>query len=311
MTLSQITPHAKKQVISATHFAASQRVHFLIFDALPIALLLILPLLVPVSQALWQSWLIAATMWFIVGGVGISVGFHRHFSHRSFTATPAVRLILGIAGCMAAQGSVIYWVALHRMHHTYSDQPGDPHSPHASANGKNHFLTAFAQGHMGWSLRHDVPKPSRYAKELLADPIAQWVSKYYYAWIFLGLAIPTCAGWLWLSNQIGSMNALLAGLFWGGIFRLAVGHHIIWAINSLCHCVGSRPHTTNDQSTNIACLSVISFGESWHNNHHRDPTSAKFGSHWKQPDIGWWVICLITKMGLARPRTPTGDSISR
>lgn len=241
-------------------------------------------------------------MWFLVGGIGVSVGFHRHFSHRSFSAHPSLRYLMAVAGSMAAQGSPVYWVALHRMHHTYSDISGDPHSPHAEANGKKDKLSAFIQGHMGWALQHDVPMPSRYARDLQADAVVQRVSKYYALWVLAGLALPALIAVLWLSKDIGLEASAILGLYWGGILRLALGHHIIWSINSVCHLFGSKSHATPDKSTNVWWLSLISWGESWHNNHHHAPTSARFGVGYRQPDIGWWFISLLCKLRVARVR---------
>jgi stearoyl-CoA desaturase (delta-9 desaturase) len=209
---------------------------------------------------------------------------------------------MGIAGCMAGQGSIIYWVALHRMHHTYSDREGDPHSPHTSSNQKPTNISGFFQGHMGWVTRHDVPMPSRFAKELLADSLVQTLSKYYFLWVAFGLALPALLGMFWLGDALGNAQAGVLGLYWGGLFRLAIGHHIIWSINSVCHWMGQRPHRTNDHSTNVAWLALPSFGESWHNNHHSDPTNAKFGQAWWQIDLGWWVIAALQRLSLVSVR---------
>lgn len=159
------------------------------------------------------------------------------------------------------------------------------------------------QGHMGWVLKHDVPMPSRYAQDLQTDAIVQAVSKYYGVWVMAGLLLPTLISIAWLSKEIGWEAAAVLGLYWGGIVRLALGHHIIWAINSACHVFGARAHNTPDHSTNVWWLSLVSWGESWHNNHHHAPTSARFGESWKQPDMGWMAIWLLERCGLARMRT--------
>jgi stearoyl-CoA desaturase (delta-9 desaturase) len=286
----------------AERFVRLQRMHFFMCDALPMLLAICLPLWVDRSLFMWQGIAIGIGMWFLVGGVGISVGFHRHFSHRAFSAHHFIRFMMGVCGCMAAQGSPIYWVALHRMHHTHSDRLADPHSPQTQANQKTTPFRGFMQGHMGWVIRHDVPMPSRYARELMADPLVKTVSKHYLLWVGLGLALPTALGAFCLSTDLGMAHASLLGLYWGGLCRLAIGHHLIWSINSVCHWAGQRPHATGDRSTNVAWLALPTFGESWHNNHHSAPTHAKFAKQWWQIDLGWWVIACWQKLSLVTVR---------
>jgi stearoyl-CoA desaturase (Delta-9 desaturase) len=231
-------------------------------------------------------------MWFLVGGVGVSVGLHRHFSHRAFVAKPSLRAAMAMLGCMAGQGTVSYWVALHRSHHTHSDRPGNLHSPVPAAHDTSNRWLAFLQGHIGWVWRHDVPSPIRYAADLIRDPLVVRIDRFY-NWIVLsGIALPGLAGIaIW-----GGFNGFLIGAYWGG---LAFGHHIIWAINSLCHFSGNRPYDTGDQSSNVGWLSILSFGESWHNNHHQYPTSARFKHHWWQSDSGWAFIRLAKRLNFA------------
>ncbi len=303
----------------ARTFAHAQRRHFAGAVLLPTLLMLGLPLLPGV--ALWHSplWALALGlgMWFLVGGVGVSVGLHRHFSHRAFEARPALRAVLGVLGAMAAQGHVVYWVALHRMHHAASDQPGDPHSPQprawaqapqrGPADGGRRSVAAwraFWRGHIGWVWRHDVPKPQRYARELLADPLARRLVQHYGACVALGVLLPAAVGALVLGAHHGVWAGALFGAYWGGVVRIALGHHVIWAINSWCHTGGRRVHNTAEHSGNVAALAFISWGESWHNHHHARPTSARFGQGWRQPDMGWWVVCGFVALGWARLRGP-------
>lgn len=291
-------------VMPAAPFLPAQRRHFLLSVALPTAAMLALPWLLPVwpdaHSAAWAAALLLG-MWFLVGGIGVSVGLHRHFSHRSFEAVPALRLLLGVLGAMAAQGSVVYWVSLHRMHHAASDRPGDSHSPRDAAwPGASRWRAAW-QGHIGWVLGHDVPKPTRYARELIGDPQARLLGRLYPWCVAAGLVLPA----LLAGAALGGWQALLFGAYWGGIVRIALGHHIIWAINSWCHLAGRRPHDTADSSTNVAWLSLLSWGESWHNNHHAQPTQAQFGRNWREPDIGWWVLRLFVALGWARLRKAT------
>ena len=182
----------------AAPFLPAQRRHFLLSVALPTLALVTLPWLLPVwpdaNRAPWAAALLLG-MWFLVGGIGVSVGLHRHFSHRSFEAVPALRLALGALGAMAAQGPVVYWVSLHRMHHAASDRPGDPHSPRSNAwPGASRWRAAW-QGHIGWVLGHDVPKPTRYARELIGDPQARLLGRWYPWCVAAGLLLPALVAW--------------------------------------------------------------------------------------------------------------------
>jgi stearoyl-CoA desaturase (Delta-9 desaturase) len=294
-------------VMPKRRFEGAQRWHFVLCDVLPLAVVLLSPWFVMTSVWSGQGALIGCVMWAVVGGLGVSVGLHRHFAHRSFSAVKPVRIAMGIAGSMAAQGSVMYWVALHRMHHSFSDQDGDPHSPHTAKAHNASTTRAFFHGHTGWALSHDVPMPGRYAAELQADHTVRWISHTYMWWVLMGLALPALAGSVWHGAGLSALEGAWVGLFWGGFVRLAVGHQIIWSINSVCHYFGRRPHATTDRSTNVWWLALPSFGESWHNNHHQHPTSARFGHGW-QIDLGWCAIYCLTKLRWATLRAkPTSD----
>jgi len=285
-------------VMPAAPFASAQRRHFAMSVLLPTVAMLVLPWWLPLMQQPGWAAVLLLGMWFLVGGVGVSVGLHRHFSHRSFEAVPALRAVLGVLGSMAAQGPVVYWVSLHRMHHAASDRPGDPHSPRASAWPGHGHWRAFWRGHIGWVLSHDVPRPTRYARELIADPLLRRLNGAYPACVAAGVLLPAAAGWALL----GGWQGLVFGAYWGGLVRIALGHHVIWAINSCCHVWGRRPNATADGSGNVAWLSLLSWGESWHNNHHARPVQARFGQGWQQPDVGWWVIRTFAALGWARVR---------
>ena len=288
---------APRHVMPASRFRRAQRQHFAVGVLLPTALAVLLPWFVPaIRQHAAAGGLLWLVSWTLVGGFGVSVGLHRLFAHHAFSATPACRWLLGILGCMAVQGPVTYWVALHRMHHTYSDAPGDPHSPSPEAwAGTPSRLAAFCQGHIGWVWSHDLPKPQRYARDLQADPAVRWVDRHYPVWVLAGYVLPALAG----GALLRSAEGLWVGLYWGGVLRVALGHHIVWAINSWCHAAGNRPHDTADRSTNVAALALLSFGESWHNNHHHQPTSARFGNGPRQPDPGFLFIRGLQRVGLA------------
>ena len=291
----------------AAAFRRRQRRHFAVSVVLPSAAALALPWLLPLPSNALAATVLGLGMWFLVGGVGVSVGLHRHFAHRSFEAKPALRAVMAALGAMAAQGPALYWVSLHRMHHAASDRPGDPHSPRVSAWPGRGAWAAVWRGHWGWVPSHDVPKATRYARELLADPLLRRSDQRYPLWVALGLLLPAAAGAAWLGPQHGVLAGALFGAYWGGVLRIALGHHVIWAINSWCHLAGRRPHGTPDGSANVAALALISWGESWHNHHHSDPTQARFGRGWREPDIGWWVVRAFIALGWARLRRPPAD----
>jgi stearoyl-CoA desaturase (delta-9 desaturase) len=284
-----------RAVLPAARFRRQQLQHFLLCQAAPMILTVVLPfVLLPGWFAI--EWIaLMLLMWLFVGGFGVSVGLHRHFAHRAFSAPRPARVMMGIAGSMAAQGPVSYWVGIHRRHHTFSDQAGDPHSPHRAANGARTRLSAFVHGHFGWALSHDVPMPSRYSADLIRDSAIAWVDRKYWWLVAAGIIVPGILG----IAIAGGLEGFVLGAYWGGVVRIALGHNVIWSINSLCHCIGRRPHDTPDHSRNFSLLSILSFGESWHNNHHVAPTRAKFAHHWWQFDIGWMVIRMMRALGMA------------
>ncbi|NER25633.1 MAG: acyl-CoA desaturase [Symploca sp. SIO1C2] len=244
-------------------------------------------------------------MWF-VSGIGITVGFHRHFTHHGFKTSTPVRVILTIMGCMAAQGPLIYWVSLHRRHHENSDCEGDPHSPHLEKQSNWKQLRGLWQAHIGWMFNHDFPNPIRYAPDLVRDKTISWVNRYYFIWLLMGLAIPTCIGGVLRGSWDGAFN----GFLWGGLVRLFLTENFIWSINSITHVYGCRLFNTNEQSTNNIWLAIPTLGEAWHNNHHAFPHSAKFGLKWWQVDLGYWVIFTLKAVGLAWDiKVPTAGMI--
>lgn len=246
----------------------------------------------------------AATM------IGIDVGYHRHFAHGAFKTTTPVRIMLAILGSMAFQGPVIWWVATHRRHHQVSDQPGDPHSPHAYDGRRFASLRGFLHAHVGWLFDTACVRPpgwARYAKDLYRDVSIFRIHMSYFSWLLLGLTLPAVLGglltWTWAGVGLGFL--------WGGLVRLFFSSNFSWAINSLCHTYGRRPFPSDhDQSTNNGWLAIPTFGESWHNNHHAFPSSAKFGLRWWQLDPGMWCIRALAMCGLAWDiKSPTARMI--
>ncbi len=229
-------------------------------------------------------------------GLGITVGFHRLFTHRSFKTSPAMRGVFAGLGSMAIEGPVISWVADHRKHHAFSDQPGDPHSPHVDHGvGWRGALRGLAHAHVGWLFIHTQRgNRKRYAPDLLADPVVSFVDRTFVLWALGGNLAAFLLGWL----IGGDLTSGLTGLLWGGAVRLLVLHHATFSINSLCHFFGRKRFATDDESRNLAWLSLITFGEAWHNNHHAFPTSAAHGLGRREVDISAGVIWALEKVGL-------------
>lgn len=264
----------------------------------------VLPILA-LGVVAWQLWssllgwsdLIVFAIMYVSTGLGITVGFHRLFTHRSFKTGKAVRAILAALGSAAIEGPVISWVADHRKHHAYSDKPGDPHSPHVDhGHGLKGALNGLFHAHVGWLFIHtERGLKSRYAPDLLKDPIVSFINRTFLLWVLAGLAVPFLLGWV----IGGSLATALTGLLWGGAVRMLVLHHATYSINSLCHFFGRRRFETDDESRNVWWLSFVTFGEAWHNNHHAFPTSARHGlSRWNF-DPSAWVIWALEKTGLA------------
>jgi stearoyl-CoA desaturase (delta-9 desaturase) len=239
---------------------------------------------------------IALAMYLLTGGLGISVGFHRLFTHRSFEAARAVRFTLAVLGTMAMMGPIIRWVTNHRKHHTYTDEDGDPHSPHLTGHaGLRGAVLGLWHAHVGWIFETDRSPRERYAPDLLADPLISFVDRTSALWVLLGLALPFGAGYA-LSGTVGGA---LTALLWGGPVRIFVVHHMTFAINSLCHFAGRRRFVTDDESRNVGWLAALTFGESWHNNHHAFPTSPFHGLRKRELDFGRLVIIGLERVGLA------------
>jgi stearoyl-CoA desaturase (delta-9 desaturase) len=240
-------------------------------------------------------------------GLGITVGFHRLFTHRSFAAGPGTRAVLAVLGTMAAQGTLYSWVGGHRRHHHFSDRPGDPHSPVAADGSWRERLCGMWHAHVGWMLdAHLTPECLHHIPDLIADRTLARVQRYYLWWVALGLMLPALAGYL----IVGTWQAAVAGLLWGGFVRIAVTDHISFGLNSACHLWGARPFEAQDESRNNAVMAVLAFGEGWHNNHHAFPTSARHGLRWWQIDLSYTLIRLLARCGLAwNIQTPTAAQI--
>jgi stearoyl-CoA desaturase (delta-9 desaturase) len=252
----------------------------------------------------WQVWgdflrwsdVIVFAIMYVFTGLGVTVGFHRLFTHRSFKTSKPLRGAFAVLGSAAIEGPVVSWVADHRKHHTFSDQEGDPHSPHVGhGGGFRGALKGLFHAHVGWLFIHTQRGArKRYARDLLDDPVVSFVDRHFVVWVLGGLAVAFALGWA----IGGSFYAALTGLLWGGAVRMLVVHHVTYSINSLCHFFGRQRFDTGDESRNLFWLAPFSFGESWHNNHHAFPTSAMHGMRAWEIDPSALVIRGLEKLGL-------------
>jgi stearoyl-CoA desaturase (delta-9 desaturase) len=224
----------------------------------------------------WSDLVLLATMYTLVA-LGVTVGYHRMLTHRSFRPHPVVKCVLLILGSMSLEGSALEWAATHVKHHAQADRPGDPHSP----------LEGFFHAHFGWLFHERDADPQVYCRNLVADPLVVFVSRTFLLWVVLSLIIPfAIGGW--------------TGLLWGGLVRIFLTHHVTWSINSVCHTLGKREFETNDQSRNEWIVGLLAFGEGWHNNHHAFPRSAFHGLHWWQFDLSGYLIWTLERLRLAQ-----------
>src|SRR3954468_7094272 len=248
------------------------------------------------NKALHWSDLIVFLLMYVLLSLGVTVGFHRHLTHRAFKAKRWVRGLLAILGSAAIEGPIISWVADHRKHHAFADVEGDPHSPHVDhGHGWSGAMRGLFHAHMGWLFIHTQRgSKERFAPDLIKDPVINWVDRTFIYWAILGLLLPFFLGWI----IGGPALAGLTGLLWGGLVRVFVLHHFTYSINSLCHTFGRREFETSDESRNLALIAIPTLGEAYHNSHHAFPTSATHGLRWWQLDISSLVINGLEKAGL-------------
>jgi stearoyl-CoA desaturase (Delta-9 desaturase) len=248
-------------------------------------------------RLLWQravhpSDLVLLAVMYSLIALGVTVGFHRMLTHRSFRPHPVVKFILLVLGSMAFEGPALEWAATHVKHHAQSDREGDPHSP----------VDGFFHAHLGWVFKDPMADPKVYARHLVNDRIVSFVSKTFLVWAILALVIPFGIGWL-----IGGWPLAWSALLWGGLVRMFLTHHVTWSVNSVCHTFGKRDFETVDRSRNEWVVGLLAFGEGWHNNHHAFPRSAFHGLRWWQFDLSGYLIWTLERLGLARDvyRIPT------
>ena len=243
----------------------------------------------------WSDLAVLAVM-YVICGFGVTVGFHRMLTHRSFQTYKPVQYLYGILGSMAVQGPVIAWVADHRKHHAHTDVEGDPHSPHGHGSGLKGALHGLWYAHMGWLFdRQGQAAYEKYARDLVEDRGFRIINALFPLWVAIGIAIPAGIGWA----VDGTLAAAATAALWGGPVRIFLLHHVTWSINSVCHFFGSRRFEVDDHSTNVFWLAPLSFGESWHHNHHAFPRSAVHGLRWWEVDPTAWVIKAMKATRLA------------
>jgi stearoyl-CoA desaturase (Delta-9 desaturase) len=243
----------------------------------------------------WTDLAIFAFM-YLATGIGVTVGYHRHLTHRAFETSKPVRYALAVMGSMALEGPAIIWVADHRKHHAFADEEGDPHSPHVGhGEGIRGALHGLFHAHMGWLFQNQGRADmKRYTRDLLEDPGLRKINKWFFAFVGLGFLIPFVLGLAITGSLAGGLTALV----WGGLVRIFLLHHVTWSINSVCHFFGRRRFETDDESRNVFWLALPSLGEAWHHNHHAFPTSAAHGLKWYELDPSALFIRGMERLGL-------------
>jgi stearoyl-CoA desaturase (delta-9 desaturase) len=265
---------------------------------------------VPLAWGWGLSWVdvILAFAFFYFTGHGVTVGYHRYFTHGSFKAKRPLKIFLAIAGSMAMQGPPIIWVADHRRHHAFSDKEGDPHSPWLYGTGPVALAKGFWHAHMGWVFDRELTNKQRFAPDLLADKDIVRVNNLFWLWTILSFTLPALIGGLVTWSWWGALTAF----FWAGFVRVAILHHVTWSTNSICHMIGDRPFVSRDKAANVWPLAILSFGESWHNLHHADPTCARHGVRKGQIDTSARIIWFFEKFGwVHNVRWPTPQRLAK
>jgi stearoyl-CoA desaturase (delta-9 desaturase) len=265
-----------------------------VFVAIP---MLALIAAIPLAWGWGLGWhdVIIAVAFYYISGLGIAMGFHRYFTHGSFKAKTGLRVALALAGSLAIEGPVLTWVADHRRHHKYSDREGDPHSPWRFGDDWKALTKGLAWAHIGWMFDGNHTSQEKFCPDLLADKKIARISANFPALVAISLLTPALIGGLWSWSWQGALTAF----FWGSLVRVAFLHHVTWSINSICHTFGKKEFEVRDKSRNVNWLAILSFGESWHNLHHSDPTCARHGALRGQIDTAARLIWFAEKLGWA------------
>ena len=292
MTLAQ--PVDAVVPVDETYVSNAMRITIAIFIIVP---LLAVIAAIPVAWGGFVGWsdlFIIVLFWAITAG-GITIGFHRYFTHGSFKTNRFMKYVLGIAGSLALQGSLSQWVADHRKHHQFSDEQGDPHSPWRFGTSKRAIAKGLYWSHVGWLFSEEQTDPAKYAPDIANDPDVQRISRAFPLIVTISMLAPAVLGGLLTWSWLGA----LTGFFWGSLIRIALVHHVTWSINSICHVFGNRPFNSRDLSSNVWWLAIPAMGESWHSLHHAEPTAARHGVFKGQVDISAAIIRGLEKTGLA------------
>ncbi|HTA02913.1 MAG TPA: acyl-CoA desaturase [Streptosporangiaceae bacterium] len=265
-----------------------------VFVAVP---MLALIAAIPLAWGWGLGWhdIVLAVAFYYISGLGIAMGFHRYFTHSSFKAKTGLRVALAIAGSLAVEGPVLTWVADHRRHHKYSDREGDPHSPWRFGDDWRALAKGLAWAHIGWLFDAEHTSKEKFCPDLLADKKIARISRQFPIWVTVSLLAPALIGGLWAWSWQGAVTAF----FWATLVRIAFLHHVTWSINSICHTFGKKEFEARDKSRNVNWLAILSFGESWHNLHHSDPTCARHGALRGQIDTAARLIWFTEKLGWA------------
>ena len=231
---------------------------------------------------------------YLLTGLGVTVGFHRLFTHRAFETGRPVRYLLAVLGSMTVQGPVLKWAAIHRRHHQFSDLPDDPHSPYHFGGGAGGVFAGLWHAHVGWMFKPTDMNLDSYVRDLEDDRLVRHVSQWFLVWVALGLMIPAVFGGL----VTGTWSGTLLGFLWGGLARIFIVQHLTFSVNSVCHVWGTRPFECKDESRNNFICGVLGFGEGWHNNHHAFPASARHGLRWWEFDLSYVTVRVMQWLGL-------------
>ncbi len=272
-----------------------EQVALALFIAVPF---LALVAAVPVAWGWGLGWhdIVIAVVMYAISGHGVTVGYHRHFTHGSFKANRGLKVALAVAGSLAIEGPVVRWVADHRRHHAFSDREGDPHSPWRYGETVPALIKGLWWAHTGWLFDVEQTPRAKYAPDLMADKDIRKVDRAFPWLVLTSMLLPPLVGGLWSMSWQGAVTAF----FWGSLVRVSLLHHVTWSINSICHTIGQRPFKSRDKSGNVWWLAFLSMGESWHNLHHADPTCARHGVEKGQIDSSARIIWLFEKLGWAK-----------
>lgn len=284
-----------------------QKRHFLLLDVLPFLGSIAAVVILSRIGLTRGDWVAFAVMWY-VGVIGIEIGYHRYFSHGAFTTGTAGRAALAIMGAMGGQGPVVTWASTHRHHHNHSDTPEDTHTPYRLDGRPAVSLRSFLHSQLTWKWSYPYPNPSLYTPHLVRDRMIATLSRYYYLWVVLGIALPGA-----ISGAVdGTWRGVWSGMLFGGVLRLFLGQQVTFLVNSLCHLVGFRPFESKDRSCNVMWLIPLTLGGSLHNSHHAFPSTSNNGLVWWQPDPGYWLLRALSCVGVVSElRTISPDTIAR